>query len=86
MPCIPNIVFDANTQSYSAECDSCFACGPRETTRESAEKSWFRRSHDVEWRYRTGLRIAKRFCEAVGQSDHVKIENLAKDLADELSK
>jgi hypothetical protein len=78
------VASDPASVSYSAECQSCFALGPRETSPTAARASWDRRSHDVEWCYRMGARIARRFCDAIGQRDESKIEALAVEISSEL--
>lgn len=84
MPNEIKVVFCKETQSYAAECSDCGACGPRETNPQDAAAAWKRREHDVEWRYRKGLKIARRFGDAIGQRDKTKIEALAIEIGTEL--
>jgi hypothetical protein len=85
MPNNVEAVLNKNAMAYAAECPDCHACGPLEETPEEALQSWKRRAHDVEWRYRKGRALADRWCDAIGQYDETKRENLAISIAEDLA-
>jgi hypothetical protein len=81
MPCNPETVFDIHTQSLAVECPNCYACGPRATSEEEAQRLFRQRHHDVDWAYRKACNIAGKFAAAIGQTDREKIQALTIEIA-----
>lgn len=85
MPNVVEAVFDKDSMTYAAQCPDCYACGPVEETPEAALLAWRRRAHDVEWMYRKARALSDRWCDAIGQYDEKKRENLAISIAEDLA-
>jgi hypothetical protein len=74
--CPPIDATDTNRRWF-AECAKCSCQGPFCQKEPQVRPSWNKRVSDHEWTYQKGRALADKWCDAVGQPDEKKRENLA---------